>query len=99
MVFYMSLLIGLLAGFFGGLVGLGGGVIMIPLLVRFYKFSQHQAHGTSLMALVFTGLCRRRHLLPERLGGLSGRGPPDCRRYGHRPLRSALRPRPAGVAA
>jgi uncharacterized membrane protein YfcA len=52
----MSFLIGLAAGLFGGLVGLGGGVIMIPLLVRFYKFSQHQAHGTSLMALVFTGL-------------------------------------------
>jgi len=52
----MSLLVGLLAGIFGGLVGLGGGVVMIPLMVRFFKFSQHQAHGTSLMALVFTGL-------------------------------------------
>ena len=53
---FMSFLIGLVAGLFGGLVGLGGGVIMIPLMVRFFKFSQHQAHGTSLMALVFTGL-------------------------------------------
>ncbi len=52
----MSFLIGLLAGVFGGLVGLGGGVIMIPLMVRFFKFDQHLAHGTSLMALVFTGL-------------------------------------------
>jgi hypothetical protein len=52
----MSFLIGLIAGFFGGLVGLGGGVIMIPLLVRCFQFNQHQAHGTSLMALVFTGL-------------------------------------------
>jgi uncharacterized membrane protein YfcA len=52
----MSFCIGLIAGTFGGLVGLGGGAIMIPLLVRFFKFSQHQAHGTSLMALVFTGL-------------------------------------------
>ena len=52
----MSFLIGLLAGLFGGLVGLGGGVIIITLLVRLFKFSQHQAHGTSLMALVFTGL-------------------------------------------
>ncbi len=52
----MSLLIGLVAGFFGGLVGLGGGAIMIPLMVRFFKFRQHQGHGTSLMALVFTGL-------------------------------------------
>ncbi len=52
----MSLLIGLFAGLFGGLVGLGGGAIMIPLMVRFFKFSQHHAHGTSLMALVFTGI-------------------------------------------
>ena len=52
----MSFLIGLVAGIFGGLVGLGGGVVMIPLMVRFFRFTQHQAHGTSLMALVFTGL-------------------------------------------
>jgi hypothetical protein len=49
-------LVGLAAGLFGGLIGLGGGVILIPLMVRLFKFSQHQAHGTSLMALVFTGL-------------------------------------------
>ncbi|MBT9283432.1 MAG: sulfite exporter TauE/SafE family protein [Hydrogenibacillus schlegelii] len=48
--------IGLLAGYFGGLVGLGGGVIMIPLMVALLKLTQHQAHGTSLVALVFTGL-------------------------------------------
>ena len=52
----ISLFVGLVSGLFGGLVGLGGGVVMIPLMVRFFYFSQHQAHGTSLMALVFTGL-------------------------------------------
>ncbi|MFZ2087741.1 MAG: sulfite exporter TauE/SafE family protein [Desulfobaccales bacterium] len=52
----MSFFIGLIAGVFGGLVGLGGGVVMIPLMVRFFRFNQHQAHGTSLAALVFTGL-------------------------------------------
>lgn len=52
----MSFLVGLLAGIFGGLVGLGGGVVMIPLMMRFFRLTQHQAHGTSLMALVFTGL-------------------------------------------
>lgn len=52
----MNLLIGLLAGIFGGLVGIGGGVVMIPLMVGVQKLTQHQAHGTSLVALVFTGL-------------------------------------------
>jgi len=50
------MVIGLVAGIFGGLVGLGGGVIMIPLMVSMQKLSQHRAHGTSLVALVFTGL-------------------------------------------
>lgn len=52
----MNIIIGLLAGLFGGLVGLGGGVIMIPLMTGIQKLTQHQAHGTSLVALVFTGL-------------------------------------------
>lgn len=52
----VALLIGLLAGAFGGLVGLGGGVVMIPLLMSLSGLGQHKAHGTSLAALVFTGL-------------------------------------------
>jgi hypothetical protein len=52
----MSFLIGLSAGIFGGLVGLGGGVLMIPLMVGIKKLGQHRAHGTSLVALVFTGI-------------------------------------------
>jgi len=52
----MNFLIGLVAGIFGGLVGLGGGVVMIPLMVGVLKLTQHQAHGTSLVALVFTGI-------------------------------------------
>ncbi|MBI5847246.1 MAG: sulfite exporter TauE/SafE family protein [Nitrospirae bacterium] len=52
----MNFFIGLIAGLFGGLVGLGGGVIMIPLMVGIRKLTQHKAHGTSLVALVFTGI-------------------------------------------
>ncbi|HET8725423.1 MAG TPA: sulfite exporter TauE/SafE family protein [Anaeromyxobacteraceae bacterium] len=51
-----SFLIGLTAGAFGGLVGLGGGVVMVPLMVGFARLKQKEAHGTSLVALVFTGL-------------------------------------------
>lgn len=54
--FGKSFLIGLAAGSFGGLVGLGGGVVMIPLMVGVAGLQQKQAHGTSLVALVFTGL-------------------------------------------
>ncbi len=53
---FTNIIIGVLAGFFGGLVGLGGGVVMIPLMVGLLKLTQHQAHGTSMLALVFTGI-------------------------------------------
>ncbi len=52
----MSFLIGLTAGVIGGLVGIGGGVVMIPLMVSLSHLGQHKAHGTSLVALVFTGI-------------------------------------------
>jgi uncharacterized membrane protein YfcA len=52
----MSVLIGLVSGIFGGLVGLGGGVIMIPLMTRLLGLSQASAHGTSLAIVVFAGL-------------------------------------------
>ena len=45
-------LIGILAGILSWLVGVGGGVIMVPLLVLLLGFSQHQAQGTSLAVLV-----------------------------------------------
>ena len=45
-------LIGILAGILSGLVGVGGGVVMVPLLVLLLGFNQHQAQGTSLAVLV-----------------------------------------------
>ena len=48
--------VGLMAGLFGGMLGLGGGAVMIPLMTSILGLSQHQAHGTSLVAIVFTGI-------------------------------------------
>jgi len=39
-------------GILGGLFGVGGGIILIPLLVLLFRFDQHKAQGTSLVALV-----------------------------------------------
>lgn len=47
------LTIGLGAGLLSGLVGIGGGIIMVPALVLFLGYSQHQAQGTSLAVLTF----------------------------------------------
>jgi uncharacterized membrane protein YfcA len=45
------LIIGLAAGILSGLVGIGGGIIMVPALVFFMGYTQHQAQGTSLGVL------------------------------------------------
>ncbi|MDB5251931.1 MAG: permease [Flaviaesturariibacter sp.] len=44
--------IGLMAGVMSGLVGIGGGIIIVPALVYFLGFSQHEAQGTSLGLLL-----------------------------------------------
>ena len=48
----LLIIVGLLAGILSGLVGLGGGVIIVPALVFLLGFSQHQATGTSLGILL-----------------------------------------------
>jgi hypothetical protein len=44
--------LGLMAGTLAGLVGIGGGIMLVPALVYIFAFSQHEAQGTSLAALV-----------------------------------------------
>lgn len=49
--------VGLLAGFISGSLGVGGGIIIVPALVFFLGFTQHQAQGISLgMMLAPIGL-------------------------------------------
>jgi len=46
------LLVGLIAGYFSGLIGIGGGVIIVPALVLLFGFTEHTAQGTTLALLV-----------------------------------------------
>ena len=48
----LPLLVGLFAGGGSGLLGIGGGIVMVPLLTLLAGFTQHQAHATSLAAIV-----------------------------------------------
>jgi len=47
-----AIALGLLAGTVGGLFGVGGGIIVVPGLVLWLMFSQHQASGTSVATIV-----------------------------------------------
>jgi uncharacterized membrane protein YfcA len=47
-----GLWIGAAAGFLAGLFGIGGGIVLVPLLVRTMRMSQHEAQATSLAVLI-----------------------------------------------
>src|SRR5882672_12209363 len=49
-------LFGLIAGALGGLMGVGGGIILVPLLVHALRAGQHEAQGTSLAFVTATAL-------------------------------------------
>ena len=49
MIIYI--IIGLIGGFMSGFMGIGGGLVMVPLMVFLAKFTQHLAQGASLAVL------------------------------------------------
>ncbi len=48
----LGLLLGVVVGVVSGVVGIGGGVMVVPILVYGFKMSQHSAQGTSLAMLL-----------------------------------------------
>ena len=48
----LYIVLGLLAGTISGIVGIGGGVIIVPTLIFLFEFTQHQAQGTTLALLI-----------------------------------------------
>ncbi|HEX8333324.1 MAG TPA: sulfite exporter TauE/SafE family protein [Segetibacter sp.] len=49
----LLILIGVAAGMLSGMVGIGGGIVIVPALVYFLAFSQKDAQGTTLGLLLF----------------------------------------------
>ena len=80
-------LIGVVAGFFSALFGVGGGLLVVPLLILVAGYAERSAMATSLSAIGITalagavayGLLGRVHLaeaaavgLPAALGAVAG---------------------------
>jgi len=51
-MFFLLVAIGLCAGLLSGVLGVGGGVVMVPLMLFLLGFNQYEAQGTSLAVLV-----------------------------------------------
>lgn len=49
---FLYIFLGLIAGTLSGLIGIGGGIIIIPALVFIFGLSQHAAQGTTLALMV-----------------------------------------------
>ena len=52
----LAVLTGFLVGVLSGLIGVGGGVLFVPIMVIGFRFSQHLAQGTSLAAILPTSI-------------------------------------------
>lgn len=56
MVDALAVLTGFLVGVLSGLIGVGGGVLFVPIMVIGFHFGQHLAQGTSLAAILPTSV-------------------------------------------
>ncbi len=52
----LTILVGLVVGAASGILGLGGGVFLVPIMTIGFGFTQHVAQGTSLAAIVPTSV-------------------------------------------
>jgi uncharacterized protein len=50
------ILLGIIAGVFSGLLGIGGGTVLVPLFLYFLKMDMHTAVGTSLAVIIPTAV-------------------------------------------
>lgn len=52
MTYFVYALWGAAIGVFSGLIGIGGGILIVPTLVFFFGLTQHQAQGTSVAMMI-----------------------------------------------
>lgn len=71
----LTAIMGLAAGMLSGLLGIGGGVVLVPMMVFFLGIGQHTAQGISMLVIIPTALIAIWHfnkdnLVDYRMAGL-----------------------------
>jgi uncharacterized protein len=79
MITAIPVFVGLIMGVLSGLLGVGGGIVLIPILVLGFGMTQHLAQGISLAVIIptaITGLINfhRKGLIDYRMAGLLALG-------------------------
>ena len=69
----LAMAVSVVVGFFSSMLGIGGGIIHVPVLATFFEFPEHIATATSHFVLVFTsGAGTATHVLESGYGGTLG---------------------------
>ncbi|MHC1746282.1 MAG: TSUP family transporter [Negativicutes bacterium] len=66
-IIILTLFSGLCAGILSGLLGVGGGIVLVPVMVFILGLTQHTAQGISLLVIIPTALSGAYHLHKEKL--------------------------------
>ncbi len=66
-IYSLMLLMGIIAGFLGALLGIGGGVIIIPCLVMFFGFSIKEAIAVSIVSVIATSIAGASRYVDQRM--------------------------------
>jgi uncharacterized protein len=76
----VAVAVGVASGGVSGLLGVGGGVLMVPAMVLFLGMTQHVAEGTSLLVIIPTALAgaatlwRRGYVMPAMAASIGAGG-------------------------
>lgn len=63
----VTLAMGLVGGILSGLLGIGGGVVMVPMMVFILGLAQHTAQGISMLVIIPTALVAIWHFHKDKL--------------------------------
>ena len=66
-IILLTLFSGFCAGILSGLLGVGGGIVLVPVMVFILELTQHAAQGISLLVIIPTALSGAYHLHKEKL--------------------------------
>jgi uncharacterized protein len=67
LIYFFLIIVGLFAGFIGSVIGIGGGILIVPILSLAMKLPIHTAIGTSIIAVLATSVAASRRFIKKEV--------------------------------